>query len=152
MSSDLCLIPDAAQTDTDVLFIQGCRHTAGNGSFPGTRRTHQADDRTPAFTGQYAHGQIFQNSFFYLRESVMIFIKNLLSPLQIAAVSGSLIPGQFQQCLYIGPFHRRLRITAKHSPVTINLPADLLLDFLLRFQLLHRRLKLLHVGIRILFP
>ena len=41
VSTDLCFIPDTAQTDPDIFFVHGACHTARNTRFTDTRRSDQ---------------------------------------------------------------------------------------------------------------
>ena len=71
--TNFCLIPDTTKTDTDILFIQSSCYRTGNGSFSGSRRSHQTNNRCVTFMSQTANRQKFQHTFFYLFKSIMVF-------------------------------------------------------------------------------
>ena len=77
MTADLRFIPHASQRNADVFFVQGFRHRAGDGCFSGSRRADQAKDRAVAFFRQRTYSQIFQDPFFYFRQTVMIRLQDL---------------------------------------------------------------------------
>ena len=75
------------------IFYSGSRHASRNRGLTGSRRACQAENRALAFLRQGAYGQEFEDSLFYFRKTVVIFLQNLACSCQILIVTGCLIHG-----------------------------------------------------------
>ena len=149
VSPDLRLVPDTAQTDTDIFLIQCPGHRLGNGRLTGSRRAHQTDDGAVALAGQRPHSQEFQHPLLHLLQAIVILVQHLSGIADIGVVLGHMVPGQRQQRLNIAADHRTLGIVLSHVFKTGNLLGDLLLDILIRFQAGQLLFKMLRIRERI---
>ena len=151
VSSDFRLIPDAAQADADVLFIQGFRHASCNGGLACSRRSHQTDNRAVSPLCQASDRQEFQDSLLYLLQTVMITLQNLFCPLNICIILGNLIPGQLQKGFQISSFHGGFGASLSQAPETVDFLLYFFLDLPARLQLVQLLLELLRIGHYIIF-
>ena len=129
VSPDLRLVPDAAQGNAHILFVQRPGDGPGDGGLSRSGRPHQTDDRAPALFRQDPHSQELQHPLFDLFHAVVILIQDCLRPLQVRAVRGRLVPGKLQQRLDIAPEHGAFRGIVPD----ILEPADLLFNLFLYF-------------------
>ena len=147
MSTDLRLVTDTAQTDTNILLVKRLRNAPRHGRLAGSRRSYQTDDRTASLSSQNTYRQILQYTLLHLLQSVVLCIQNLPGARQVFAVLRRLIPRQFQQRFNICPLYHRLRMTARHILIPHDLLADLLFDLLRCNQFCRCFLKLFYIGI-----
>ena len=146
VAADLRLIPHTAETDADVFFIQGSRHASRNRGLTGSRRACQAENRALAFLRQGAYGQEFEDSLFYFRKTVVIFLQNLACSCQILIVTGCLIPRKPQQCLDIAADHACLGRIAGRIFQTVDLLGNPLFHLFGGFELLELLLIIFNLG------
>ena len=151
VSPNLRLIPDAAQGNAHVFLIQSSGNGAGNGCLSGSGRSHQADNRAASLLGQNPHGEKFQHPLLHLFHSIVIFIQNLLCPLQVCAVSRCLIPGKLQQGLDISPDYCAFRGIVPYILKTRNFLFNLLLNLSGCFQLCQLFPEMIGIGARRIF-
>ena len=108
VSSDICLVPDAAQGDPGQLAVHGLGHTHCNGGFAHTRRANQTDDLPLQIWSQLFHRHKFQYALFYLSKPIVVRVQRLGNRLHIDPLPGLDLPGQLQAGIQIPPKHRRL--------------------------------------------
>ena len=129
MSTDLSFVTNAAKTDTDIFLVKCLCHRMGNGGLTSSRRSHKTEDRTLAAGSQFTHGKKFHDTLLDFFEAVMSLLQDLPCFGKIHGILGFLIPRKIQQCFDIGAKHAALSCTAVHALETVDLLADLILDF-----------------------
>ena len=136
VATDLCLITDTSKTDADIFLVHGLCHRTCNGSFSGSRRSHQTEDRTLSLVGQLTYSKEFHDTLFDLFQSVMPLFQNLPCVLKILGILGFLIPRKCKNGFQIASLHRCLCGTGCHSFKTADLLGNLLFYFIRCIQLL----------------
>ena len=145
VSTDLRFITDTAETDADVFFVHGLRHRTGNGSFSGSGRSHQAEDRALSLVGQFPDRKKFHDTLFNIFQSVVAFFQYFPCILKILGILRFLIPRKCKNSLQIASLYRCLRCTGCHSFKTADLLGNLLFYFIGCIQLFQLFLKLLDI-------
>ena len=149
MTADLRLVAHAAQADADIFASHRLRNRAGDRSFTGSRRSHQAKDRAGALLRQDADCQVFQHALFDLFQTIMVGFQNLFRMLQARVILRHFVPRQFQHRFQICPDHIRILAASRHILETVDLLADPLLYFHAGFDLLQLFLHLIRIRNRI---
>ncbi len=121
VAADLRLIPHTAGADADVFFIQGSRHASRNRGLTGSRRALPGRESGSGLSSSGCVRPGFEDSLFYFRKTVVIFLQNLACSCQILIVTGCLIPREPQQCLDIAADHACLGRIAGRIFQTVDL-------------------------------
>ena len=145
VTSYLCFIPNPSEAYPHILFIKRLGNTSGNGSLPGSRRSHQTDDRAFPLAGQLAHCQKFKNTLLDLLQPVVLPLQNLLSALHALVIHRCLIPGELQKCLNVSPLHGTFRAAARKRFEPGNFLSDFCLYFFGCLQLSQALFKLIRI-------
>ena len=74
--------------DPRELSPERIRHTAAQRRFAYARRTHEAQNRSLELTDQGLHREIFEDALLDLFESVMVFLEDPLSFLNVELIFG----------------------------------------------------------------
>ena len=130
MTTNLSLITNTAKTDTYIFLIHGLCNRTCNGSLTGSRRAYKTEDRTPTLMCKLTHCKEFHNTFFYIFQSVMSFLKDSPRILKILGILGFFIPRKCKNCFKISSLYRCLCRTCCHSLETADLLGYLLFYFI----------------------
>ena len=109
MTSDFCLVVQTSQGNTYILPAQCFCNRAAQRSLSDSRRTIQADDRRLHIFLQLQYSQMFDNTFLYLLQTIMIPIQYPTGMIQVKIVCRIGFPWQTDNGLYILHLHRIIR-------------------------------------------
>ena len=146
MAADRRFIPDAAQTQTDILPVQAFCDGARNAGLADTRRADETDDLPLDVRSQFADGQYLKDPVFDLFQAVVVAVKDLLRLGNVQIILGEGVPRQIEAGIQIGADDRTLLIAALHLGETIRLLQQLLLALGCQMQGRDLAAVLLHLG------
>ena len=125
VASYLSLIPYTAQRHPYELPVGGSCYGFRYRSLSDSRRTYKADDRTLVVLCKVLHGKAFKYPFLHLLESVMIFVEDLLGPVDIAVDLAGLVPRKIEYGLYVCARYVGVRTHRAHLRELVYLLAQL---------------------------
>ena len=97
MAADLRLVPHASQGHADEFAVGGACNALANRSLADPGRTDQAKYGTLQLADALLHGEVFQDAFLDLVQSVVVFFQHLLRLFEIARHPGALFPGDLDE-------------------------------------------------------
>ena len=102
MTANFRFVAHAAKRQTHKLAAGGARNRFTQTGFADSRRADKAENRTLRILHQLPHGEILENAFLDLLQTVVIFVENLFSLGQILDLFGLLFPGHAHQPVDVG--------------------------------------------------
>ena len=153
VSSDLCLVSDAAQGYAHKLATQRLRNGPTQRGLARTWRADKAKNgATHLVSGQLAYSHILQNALFGLFQPIVAVVQHFGSRFYVLIVLRRLGPGQIEDPIQVGADDTSLWCKGRHS----RQPGEFFFRFLLHFlrqslvcQSLAQFLDLLSMGIRL---
>ena len=94
VTADFRLVPDAAQTDADVLSAESPGNALADTGFSGPGRAHEEQDRTVLFLVQSHNGKLLNDPLLDFFQAVVVFVQNLFGPGKINGFKFRSFPGQ----------------------------------------------------------
>ena len=134
MTTDLCLIPDAAQGDPGQLPIQRLGHRDGDGRLAHARRAYQAEDLPLPLRIHLPDGDGLQNPLFDLLQAVVVLFQHLAGGLHADALLGGLLPGHLQAHVQVVADHSTLGTAEGLFGQLVHLFEQVLFGILIQLQ------------------
>ena len=145
MSTDLCLVPDTAKTDSHIFTVQRFRNALSDTGLTGTRRTHEQQDRAGLFFIQCHYRKLLDDTVFYFFQTIVIFVQNLFCFLQINLGLFLCLPGKGSHKIQIIIQHTVFVAVFSFLFHSIQNFLRLFSGFLVHTGLCDLRLKLPHI-------
>ena len=105
VTANLGFIMHATQRHTDILTLQGSRNGTSQRGFSHTRRAIQTDDGGFHIALQLQYGKMFQNTFFHLLQTIMVFVQCLFRIGKVQIIRSVNAPRQTKHCLQVVQLH-----------------------------------------------
>ena len=96
MTADLRLIMNSAKCNTHILASESPCHRLSKAGLTHSRRAVKTEDRRLHVTLEFQHRKILDNSFLDLLQAIVVFIKHLLSMLEVKVVIRNDAPWQIE--------------------------------------------------------
>src|SRR5581483_10275247 len=88
VTTDLGLVPNAAEREPDELPTHRARDRAAERRLPDAGRSDEAEDRAPGILSQLAHGEILENPVLDLLEVEVVLVEHLARVADVEVVLG----------------------------------------------------------------
>ena len=112
VSADIRLIPDAAETDTDISASERVRYALSDAGFSGARRTDKAQNGTRLLSAQRHHGELLDDPLFHLLQAGMVMVQDFPGLPERDRLGRFLFPGKRGQQFEIVRQHAGFRALA----------------------------------------
>ena len=136
VATDLAFIPDTAKRDADELAPRRLRDRFAKRGLADARRADKTEDRAFHLLAALLHGQIFDDPFLDLFQTIVIVIKDFLGFPQVLLDAGLDAPGQAEKPVEVVANHRRLGRHRRHGLELFQLRLGLVARFLGEFGVL----------------
>src|SRR5688572_32279920 len=97
MSADLGFVAHAAQREPYEFPAGGAGNRHAQRSLADAGRANETQDRSLGFLDQLAYSQELENAFFYLFETIVVFVQDLFRQFDVANLARLLFPRQRQE-------------------------------------------------------
>ncbi len=114
MTTNFSLVTHATQCHTHEFAIGRVGYGLGQGSFTHTRWTHQTQHRTTNFLHALLHGEVFEDAFLDLVQTVVVGIKNRFGARKIQTHLALRLPRHLNQPVDVGAHHGRFSRHRRH--------------------------------------
>ncbi len=151
VTADFSLISYTAQRKTDEV-PSGCpRNRAGERRLPHPWRANKAQDGPLDLLHQCLHGQIFQNSLFRLLQSIMIFVQDGRSFIDIQFVFGFVKPREGENPVDVVSDHSCFCTHGRHELEFLEFGAHLGSGFFAQTLMLDAFFKVFKLRLEVVF-